>query len=113
MAQPEPAEYTGELPQNVKAQLEEHSAGGYILFRIGPNGNVIEDLSFDSEIHYLALAKKALSILLALNTIDNALAVRSLSTPSDFGDFDLEDIEGEEDDNEEENYEDDGEESDI
>jgi hypothetical protein len=107
MPQQDPQEYTGELPPNVKAQLEEHSAGGFILFRIGPNGNVIEDLCFDSEIHYLALAKKALSILLALNTIDNALAVRSLSTPSDFGDFDLSDIEDDddEDDDGEEEFE--------
>lgn len=73
------SEYVGELPKHVIAQLQEHTAGGYILFRIGPEGDIITDLAFDSETAYLALVKKATSTLMALNTIDNTEALKALS----------------------------------
>jgi len=73
-------EYSGELPKNVAAQIEEHTNGGFILFRIGKNNEVITDLSFDDEMAYLALVKKATSTLSALNKIDDIKAFQALAS---------------------------------
>jgi hypothetical protein len=81
-------EYTGELPKHVKAQLQEHTAGGYILFRIGVSGEMITDLDFDDERSYMALVKKATNTLKALNKIDDIQALRGFSNSDDDDDDD-------------------------
>lgn len=91
-------EYTGELPKHVIAQLEEHTSGGFMLFRIGHEGDILSDFSFDNETSYLALVKKATSTLFALNTMDNTKAIRSLTT-----NFSDEDGDGYDDDDDDEN----------
>lgn len=52
-----------ELPSSVIATLEEHTAGGYILFRIDENNRIQTYMDFDSEIHERALMSKALVFL--------------------------------------------------
>lgn len=85
-------EYTGELPKHVKAQLQEHTAGGYILFRIGATGGMITDFEFDDERSYMALVKKATNTLTALNKIDDMQALRGFSSDDDDDDGDLENL---------------------
>ena len=104
-------EYLGELPKHVVAQIQEHTAGGFILFRIGSEGEIINDMMFDSELYYLALVKKATSTLLALNSIDNNQAIRSLSNSFDEGGFE-EEYDEEEEEEDEEEYDDNKEEDD-
>ncbi len=93
-------EYNGELPKHVIAQLQEHTSGGFMLFRINGDGDIISDFAFDNETSYLALVKKGTSMLMALNTIDNAEALRSFSnnSNSDNNDDDEENQEYEEGD---------------
>lgn len=95
-------EYTGDLPAHVRAQIEEHTSGGYILFRIGPEGDTIIDMAFDNEVAYLALVKKATTTVSALNQIDDINTIRGFSG----GFFNAEYGFGEEDEEEEEEEED-------
>ncbi len=46
------------LPKQMLAHLEEHTAGGYIYFRIDSYGNVQAYHRFDNEMAFLALCKK-------------------------------------------------------
>ena len=82
------------LPKHVIAQLQEHSNGGYILFRITLDGEVGVELSFDNEMSYLALGSKARSILAALKEIDTAGAYQMLTGQNEGA----EDEDGEDDD---------------
>lgn len=58
-----------ELPNNIRAILEEHTAGGYMMFRINEHGNVSYDFSFDSEIAFLALTSKCRMLMKAIEAL--------------------------------------------
>jgi len=72
-------EYTGVLPKHVLAQIQEHTAGGFILFRISGQGEVITDLEFDDEVSYHALVRKAAATVTALNKVDDIKTFQSFS----------------------------------
>ena len=57
------------LPSDVAARLEEHTAGGYVLFRVAANGQVVYDCSFDDEVSFLALTSKALTTMKAIQAL--------------------------------------------
>lgn len=99
-------QYDGSLPKHVLAQIQEHTAGGYILFRIGARGETITDLEFDDEVSYLALVKKATTTLAALNKIDDIKEVQMLSMGmNNLGGEDHDDDEDSDDDDEEDDIE--------
>ena len=103
-------EYTGDLPKHVIAQIQEHTTGGFLMFRIGKEGEVTTDFIFDDETCYNSLVRKATIAVTALNAIDNSQAIRAFSFG--MGGFDNdeefdEDDEGlnDEDDSDDDDYE--------
>jgi len=59
-----------QLPSEMRAALEEHTAGGYLFVRIDMDGNVQTHADFDHEMAYLAILKKTENFLETLRTVD-------------------------------------------
>jgi len=62
-------EYT-QIPAQLRAVLEEHTAGGYIYVRTTEGGDVEQYMSFDNEISYLSLITKTRRLLEMLEELD-------------------------------------------
>lgn len=72
-------EYTGNLPSHVLAQLQEHSNGGFFLFRVGPNKDIIVDIAYDDEISFLSLVLKVKNVSGILEKIEKLKTFKDLA----------------------------------
>lgn len=86
------------LPRNLRAQLQEHTAGGYLLFKISENGNVQHILEYDDEKSYLAIMKKLDVFRKTMDTIDERMSFANMIAGSMGMDDDEEFDDDEEDD---------------
>lgn len=91
------------LPRNLRAQLQEHTAGGYLLFKIGNDGTVHHVLEYDDEKSYHAIMRKLDLFRETMKRIDEQMSLASMFAGGmDFADdedtIDEDDGDDEEDD---------------
>lgn len=66
------------IPENILNMLNEHSRGGFFLFRINGNGEPEFSVQFDDTVSYLGLASYAQKVLRSLESLDSESIEREL-----------------------------------
>lgn len=66
------------LPPNLRALLQEHSAGGFLLIKIDAHGTVQNILEYDNEMSYHAIMRKCALFLEAMTEVDGRMVMSSL-----------------------------------
>ena len=66
------------LPKSILTTLNEHSRGGFFLFRIAADGEPEFSCHFDDSTHYLGLSSYAQKILRAMEVIDTEAVGREI-----------------------------------